>query len=220
MLRVVWREGFQTGLSPILGCSTKWSCFSSFLPASAWPLFCTHLCQRFPSVHLLYWSIFQEQVVDGKGSYFQENQRMGWTITVQTWLCEAALFGELLVAAPRLTPEPWSQSAAWWELPRAWPFHPVGCRAALPWVGCGAHGSEAVLASGRMWALGALYCERGLCDGCGEKWPCWLQSCWVGSTHLGLKQALCSGWGADTTGLGGWLSSMCPSLLWLCGSCK
>lgn len=43
--------------------------------------------------------LFQEQIVDGKDSYFQENQRMVWTITVQTWLYEAALFGELLEAA-------------------------------------------------------------------------------------------------------------------------
>lgn len=159
ILRVMWGEAFQTVLSPILRC------FLSPSVGQNWAASlhsCLHLpglfsVRDFPPCAFVVSELFQEQIVHGKDCYFRKNQRLGCTVTQYKPGCmEQLCLGSCWWLYPdRLMP--WSQSAPWWELPRAWPIQPVGCRAALPWLSCGAHGSEAVLASGCIWALCALY---------------------------------------------------------------
>lgn len=55
----------------------------------------------------------------------------------------------------------------------------------IPWVSCGSCGSEVVLASNCIQGFNALEAQEGACDGCDEKSPCWLQSCWVGIARWG-----------------------------------
>lgn len=173
MLRIVWGKISKQTFLPFWGVSFPllWDksepllfiaacvCLDSFLHPSLWEVF---LCA------FVVLELFQGQIVDVKDSNFQENQRMGCiTAQYKPWLRGAAFFGELLVAASN------SQSAAWWELPRAWPFQAVGCRAAVPWVSWWLRGC----ACQWLHVSSLCACEKGSCGGCDEKWPCWLQSC-------------------------------------------
>lgn len=152
-------EGF---LSPSLR-GAELSRFSSFLPASSRPLLCSHLfhkakffppcafvvCESYCSTSLPGAEFFKGWRLMERGGYARKPeaelpcnavQAGSW---VETWLHEAAFFGDLLVdrsdqvrcPGPRLHPDG--------SFSRAWSIQPV-----LAWASCGAGGSEVVLASG------------------------------------------------------------------------
>lgn len=141
----------ESFLSPSLR-GTELSRFSSFLPASSRPLLCSHLFHRAkffpPSAFVVYESycstslpgaeLFKGGRLMEKGVYARKPedelpcdavQAGSW---VETWLREAAFFGDLLVDRSWPSQMPWSQAAPWRELLRSL-VHPACARMGELW---------------------------------------------------------------------------------------